>query len=253
MAAKGLIALMTGTLHTWFGWLAKIQFLPALLALNIGVVLFLVVLTLLFGLYVYASTESILKKALQKVGFHKYPFEVLHVEEGTILKIDRYGFLERARDMKRYDFVDTALKILPLLYLKATLLPPCEPIGEDEPETFVTEEDYELIRRAIAGVLGAKDDYLEVFLPDMVYSDTPIKKCISEDLADIYQDLKDFISVFQLGLNETMNDSLVVCKEHFREFWGQRLVNTMRALHDVKYSPADDGEEEEMEDENSLL
>lgn len=26
----------TGTLHTWFGWLAKIQFLPAVLALNIG-------------------------------------------------------------------------------------------------------------------------------------------------------------------------------------------------------------------------
>ena len=45
------------------------------------------------GLYVYASTESILKKALQKAGFHKYPFEVLNVEEGTILKIDRYGFL----------------------------------------------------------------------------------------------------------------------------------------------------------------
>ena len=45
------------------------------------------------GFYVYASTESILKKALQKSGFHKYPFEVLHVEEGTILKIDRYGFL----------------------------------------------------------------------------------------------------------------------------------------------------------------
>ena len=163
------------------------------------------------------------------------------------------GFLERARDMKRYDFVDTALKILPLLYLKATLLPPCEPIGEDEPEIFVTEEDYELIRRTVAGVLGAKDDYLEVFLPDMAYGDTPIKKCISEDLADIYQDLKDFIGVFQLGLNETMNDSLVVCKEHFREFWGQRLVNTMRALHDVKYTPADDDEEEEMEDENSLL
>ena len=34
----------TGTLHTWFGWLAKIQILPALLALNIGVVLFLVYL-----------------------------------------------------------------------------------------------------------------------------------------------------------------------------------------------------------------
>ena len=41
----------------------------------------------------HASTESILKKALQKSGFHKYRFEVLNVDEGTILKIDRYGFL----------------------------------------------------------------------------------------------------------------------------------------------------------------
>lgn len=72
-----------------------------------------------------------------------------------------------------------------MLYLKATLLPPCEPIGEDEPETFVTEEDYELIRRAIAGVLGAKDDYLEVFLPDMVYSDTPHQKNVFQRIWQI--------------------------------------------------------------------
>ncbi|NDV58303.1 4Fe-4S binding protein [Bacteroides sp. 519] len=39
----------TGTIHGWFGWMAKIQFLPAILALNVGVVVFLVVLTLLFG------------------------------------------------------------------------------------------------------------------------------------------------------------------------------------------------------------
>ena len=44
----------TGTLHTWFGWLAKIQFLPAVLALNVGVILLWVVLTLVFG-RVYCS------------------------------------------------------------------------------------------------------------------------------------------------------------------------------------------------------
>ncbi|MDE5760457.1 4Fe-4S binding protein [uncultured Bacteroides sp.] len=44
----------TGTLHGWFGWMAKIQFLPALLALNVGVILFLVLLTLVFG-RVYCS------------------------------------------------------------------------------------------------------------------------------------------------------------------------------------------------------
>lgn len=39
----------TGTALRLFGWMAKIQFLPALLALNVGVIVALVVLTLLFG------------------------------------------------------------------------------------------------------------------------------------------------------------------------------------------------------------
>ena len=39
----------TGTLHGWFGWLARIQFVPALLAINVGIVIVLVVATLLFG------------------------------------------------------------------------------------------------------------------------------------------------------------------------------------------------------------
>ncbi len=45
----GLFLDFTGTLHTWFGWLAKIQFLPAVLALNVGVMLLLAVITLVFG------------------------------------------------------------------------------------------------------------------------------------------------------------------------------------------------------------
>lgn len=44
----------TGTLHGWFGWLAKVQFLPAVLALNVGVILLLVIMTLLLG-RVYCS------------------------------------------------------------------------------------------------------------------------------------------------------------------------------------------------------
>lgn len=39
----------TGSIHVWFGWLAKIQFLPAVLALNVAVVLALIILTLIFG------------------------------------------------------------------------------------------------------------------------------------------------------------------------------------------------------------
>ena len=44
----------TGTVHAWFGWMAKIQFLPAALALNAGVIVMLIALTLVFG-RVYCS------------------------------------------------------------------------------------------------------------------------------------------------------------------------------------------------------
>lgn len=44
----------TGAAHVWLGWMAKVQFLPALLALNFGVLAFLVILTLVFG-RVYCS------------------------------------------------------------------------------------------------------------------------------------------------------------------------------------------------------
>ena len=44
----------TGTIHTWLAWMAKVQFLPALLAVNVGVIVPLVLLTLLVG-RVYCS------------------------------------------------------------------------------------------------------------------------------------------------------------------------------------------------------
>ena len=55
LAAVTLLFLdFTGTVHAWLGWTARIQFLPALLALNVGVILGLLLLTLLFG-RVYCS------------------------------------------------------------------------------------------------------------------------------------------------------------------------------------------------------
>lgn len=83
-----------GTLHTWLCWLAKIQFLPALLALNVGVVVALVLLTLLFG-RIYCSVVCPLGVMQDIVSWisgrrkkHKYRFS--HSPEKRIL---RYGVL----------------------------------------------------------------------------------------------------------------------------------------------------------------
>jgi len=48
------------------------------------------------GLYIYASTESIMKNALKKIGFHKFDAEKIEVVEGNILKIDESGNVSRA-------------------------------------------------------------------------------------------------------------------------------------------------------------
>ena len=53
-AVTALFLDFTGTIHAWLGWTAKVQFLPALLAVNAGVVALLVLLTLLAG-RVYCS------------------------------------------------------------------------------------------------------------------------------------------------------------------------------------------------------
>ena len=44
----------SGSLHAWLGWMSRVQFLPTLLATNVAVLLFLVMLTLVFG-RVYCS------------------------------------------------------------------------------------------------------------------------------------------------------------------------------------------------------
>jgi polyferredoxin len=49
MLITWLLVDFTGTAHVYLGWMAKIQFLPALIAMNIGALLFIVALTLLFG------------------------------------------------------------------------------------------------------------------------------------------------------------------------------------------------------------
>lgn len=70
----------SGTLHQWLGWLAKIQFLPALLAMNAGVVISLILLTLLFG-RIYCSVIC--------------PLGIMQ---------DMFGWMGRKRKKNRYSY-----------------------------------------------------------------------------------------------------------------------------------------------------
>lgn len=157
--------------------------------------------------------------------------------EFVTVALEYCTFVEAAGQNGLFGFVDKAVKLLPLLYLKATLLPATEDDDEEEePELFVTEDMYESVRNRIASLLGDKDSYLETFHPDMQYSDTPIAAFISENLADVYQDAGNFVSLFRQGNEVVMRQAINLCHTNFREFWGQQLLNALKALHAVRYS-----------------
>jgi len=139
--------------------------------------------------------------------------------------------LESCSKISKMDFIDRSQKLLPLLYLKATLLPKVENEFEGEIEKFVGEGDWEYIRTAVIEKMGPNDEYLEVFDDGMRDSDEPIVASISENFADIYQDLKDFLTSYRIASVEIMNDALWDLNNNFYQYWGQAVVNSLRAIH----------------------
>ena len=149
-------------------------------------------------------------------------------------------YLEQLEGQDKSEFVEKMLCLLPLLYLKARLLPKATEELDGFPERFVSEQEYEDIRQKVAQCMGADDTYLEVFVEDMRYSDEPITAFVSENIADIYQEIKDLACNYQTRDEAVMNDALVNCMEAFEQHWGQKLLNVLRPLHAV----ACEGEQE---------
>lgn len=142
--------------------------------------------------------------------------------------------VEQCAETEREDFVRIMLSLLPMVYLKAGLVGDIPDVaGYNEPK--VTEDDYNYVRRSISRLLGADDDYLDVFAEDFKYSDQPVLQTVSENLADVYQSLRNLVEVFRGGHEEAMTVAVAEALDEFRLHWGQKLLGALRALHDLRY------------------
>jgi len=162
------------------------------------------------------------------------------------------AFLENNGIVSRKEWIDRMLKLLPLIYIKAALLPQTVEINDESPETFVKEEDYARVSAAVSTIMGEEDVYLDVFIEEMKYSDRPVSAFVSEDIADIYQDVRNFVSVYQYGLTDQMNDALFICKQNFENYWGQKLINGLRPLHSLYYNDQDEQLTDDLSEEEEL-
>jgi hypothetical protein len=159
-----------------------------------------------------------------------------NVLEFVTVASEYISFTESANEQDRQELLTRYQKLLPLLYLKASLLPSVENQYSEIVEKFCAENDWNFVESVMKNKLGAHNDYLEVFDPDMAFSEGPLPASISENLADIYQETKDFVMNYGIGTTEIMNDALWECKENFEQHWGQKLLNALRAIHLAIYT-----------------
>ena len=145
--------------------------------------------------------------------------------------------VENCREMELNELTSTLLGQLPRIYYEFHDIDAGESASLDEWGVGVSdhldEEQYESVRMQRAMAFGEEDTYLETFEKDVKYSDTPIATTVSENLADIYQPLYDFVVEVRESDGENLEEAYRACKEGFREYWSQTLCNVMRAINSI--------------------
>lgn len=156
------------------------------------------------------------------------------IEFATVTK-EYLAFMEAAKDMTTKEFIDTSLKLLPLVYLKAACLPQIEDYNEDYVEKFVDEHLWSYIQQTAAAKLGEDDEYVEIQDVSVVNNVDFLNVGLSELYADLYQELGDFIGAYRLAQEETMLAALFLCNQNFTTYWGIRLLVLLENIHKIKF------------------
>ena len=120
-----------------------------------------------------------------------YSFFDKNVIEFVRVSAEYCNTIDNLSSLDKQQFIDRMLKLLPLLYLKAEMLQLEESENDVMLETFVSEVHYNHVLNQVASLLAEDDRYIEVFTAGIEFSEEGVAQDISEQIADIYQDLKN--------------------------------------------------------------
>ena len=142
-------------------------------------------------------------------------------------------FTEKAESYNPEEVYQYYVKICPLLYLKGALLPEVEQDDEYPNERFVNEDQWEHIYNALRTVFASNDDFFTLSYENS--DNVPLRASIAEHLADIYQDLKDFVLLYQKNLEYARQNAVHECRALFISHWGLRIAALLPALHTLAF------------------
>jgi len=143
-------------------------------------------------------------------------------------------FLEEVEKYDKQYIYNYLQKILPLLYLKGSLMPNIELTTEEITERFVTQEQWQDMFNTLKNKIGKDDSF--VFIDYKTKFDEETENgSISEFLADIYQELKDFLIMYQKNTDSARQNAVYTLREMFEVYWGIRVINVHKAIHMLLY------------------
>lgn len=149
-------------------------------------------------------------------------------------------FTEKAEKYNPEEVIQYYAKICPLLYLKGAILPIVEADEEYFGERFVNEDQWENIYNSLLSVFIGNDDFFTLSYENS--DNIPLRASISEHLTDVYQDLKDFVLLYQKNLAYAKQNALHECRTLFISHWGKRITTLLPALHTIAYRNEPDDE-----------
>ena len=148
-------------------------------------------------------------------------------------------FTEDLEKKKLEDIINFYQKVLPLMYLKASLLPDMKVSDETANERYVAEEHWEAIFMKLKTKFDKADEYWE-----LDENNDSVKASLSEKIADIYQDTKDFVVPFQKNQMAAKENAVFEMKRLFKVHWGPRSNSVLNHLHTILYQKDIDQENE---------
>lgn len=163
------------------------------------------------------------------------------------------SFIEQTDAFELKLWIDKAHRMLPELYMRAVSLPVLSPAFEELNQRSITEQEYKFVHQKMLVRLGEFDTFEEVFDPDRVEAENSVGESISENMADIYQDIKDYIILLKDGTYEVMYEAIWEVRQSFEQYWGQKLTNTLRALHHLNYTSTELEQSDDLPPENINL
>lgn len=139
--------------------------------------------------------------------------------------------IENNKRFSRDDIFKKLREILPALYYLILQNKETEPDNEVFVQQFVTEEDWNNVYRDLKEKIGPADNYLELADRRAFNTDDVLRYSLSEDLADLYQVFKDYMSNYDIGSPDVIDDLNSKSLADFNEYWSETLLNALRTIN----------------------